>query len=75
MLFLTSIKFYYFFKIYYTKKKNSILLLLLARSDDMEFESINFQIVEPLLSDKLRQEDYDVHNVQHKKPLLEDCSC
>jgi len=24
--------------------------LLLARSDDMEFESINFQIVEPLLS-------------------------
>jgi len=28
--------------------------LLLARSDDMEFESINFQIVEPLLSDRLR---------------------
>ena len=72
---MTRIKFYYFFKIYYTKKKNSILLLLLARSDDMEFESINFQIVEPLLSDRLRQEDYYVHNVQHKKPLLEDCSC
>ena len=72
---MTRIKFYYFFKIYYSKKKNSILLLLLARSDDMEFESINFQIVEPLLSDRLRQEDYDVHNVQHKKPLLEDCSC
>ena len=72
---MTRIKFYYFFKIYKTKKKNSILLLLLARSDDMEFESINFQIVEPLLSDRLRQEDYDVHNVQHKKPLLEDCSC
>ena len=72
---MTRIKFYYFFKYTRQKKKNSILLLLLARSDDMEFESINFQIVEPLLSDRLRQEDYDVHNVQHKKPLLEDCSC
>ena len=72
---MKRIKFYYFFKKKKKKKKNSILLLLLARSDDMEFESINFQIVEPLLSDKLCQEDYDVHNVQHKKPLLEDCSC
>ena len=72
---MTRIKFYYFFKIKKKKKKNSILLLLLARSDDMEFESINFQIVEPLLSDRLRQEDYYVHNAQHKKPLLEDCSC
>ena len=72
---MTRIKFYYFFKIYKTKKKNSILLLLLARSDDMEFESINFQIVEPLLSDRLRQEDYYVHKKKKKKPLLEDCSC